>query len=174
MPFLRKNILGCRCSNFSLHLALCTLLIGCLNPFAPVEGKAGSRTWKGQQNVGELLDNFALAYDYRDSLHYADCLDELFVFNYYDIEAGRYDSWYRDADLKATGGLFRNYAHIDLEWNLIPDDVVSFSYPDSVLSFVIRFNLNIEEDAPLMGFARFAVKMGNDGRFRVVSWRDDF
>jgi hypothetical protein len=162
-------------------IALCTLcfslqalLSGCLNPFAPIEGEAGSRTWDDQRTVGGLLTNFALAYDYRDSLHYADCLDESFVFNYYDIDAGRYDSWYRDTDLKATGGLFRNYSQIDLEWNLIPDDVVNFSVPDSLLSFVIRFNLTIEQESPLMGFARFAVRMGDDGRFRVTSWRDDF
>jgi len=157
-----------------LSLTFCTLLSGCLNPFAPIEGKAGSRTWNDQRTVGGLLTNFALAYDYRDSLHYADCLDESFVFNYYDIDAGRYESWYRDTDLKATGGLFRNYAQIDLEWNLIPDDVINFDIPDSSLSFVIRFNLTIEEETPLMGFARFAVKMGEDGRFRVTSWRDDF
>lgn len=147
-------------------------LVGCLNPFAPVEGKAGTRSWSDQRSVGGLLHNFELAYDYRDSLHYADCLDPSFVFNYYDVEAGRFDSWYRDTDLKATGGLFRNYRRVDLEWNMIPDWVVGFREPDT--SFSVRFNLTLDDDAPLMGFARFAVRMGEDGKFRVVSWRDDF
>lgn len=147
---------------------------GCLNPFAPVEGEIGRRVWKDQKSVGGLLDNFELAYDYRDSLHYADCLDESFVFNYYDLDAGRYESWYRETDLKATGGLFRNYSRVDLEWNLIPEEVVNFNYPDSLLSFIVRFNLTIEDESPLMGFARFSVGMSDDGRFRVISWRDDF
>jgi hypothetical protein len=162
-----------RVSRVSL-VALIPLLTGCLNPFAPIEGEPGSGSWSDQRTVGGLLQNFALSYDYRDSLHYADCLDETFVFHYYDVDQGRSDSWYRDADLRATGGLFRNYDHVDLEWNLIPEEVVNFSLPDSALSFIVRFNLVLGEDAPLMGFARFSVKMSDDRRFRVVSWRDDF
>jgi len=156
------------------YLFAATVFTGCLNPFAPVEGSAGARTWSEQTTVGGLLQNFALAYDYRDSLRYADCLDETFVFNYYDADAARFDSWYRDTDLKATGGLFRSYNRIDLEWNMIPDEVVSFDHPDSLLAFIVRFNLTLGDESPLMGYARFSVRMGSDGRFRVTQWQDDF
>lgn len=156
--------------------ALITLLLisSCLNPFAPVSGDAGKQTWSDQATIGGLLTNFALAYDYRDSLKYADCLAESFIFHYYDVENGRFDRWYRETDLKATGGLFRNFSRIDLEWNMIPDAVEDFDQPDTLMDFIVRFNLTLDEDAPVMGYARFSVRKGDDDRFRVEQWRDDF
>lgn len=150
------------------------LSAGCLNPFAPIEGEVGQRIWQDQATIGELLHNFSLAYDYRDSLRYADCLDESFVFNYYDVDNGRIDRWFRDTDLKATAGIFKNFDPIDLEWNLLPVEVEDFSTPDSTLEFVVRFNLTLGQDVPLMGYARFSARMGYDRRFRILSWRDDF
>ena len=147
---------------------------GCLNPFAPVEGDAGERIWSDQSSVGELLDNFALAYDYGDSLRYADCLDESFVFYFYDVAGGHFDSWYRETDLKATGGLFRAFDRIDLEWNIVPDYVDTFSVSDQALDFIVRYNLTLGDEAPLMGYARFSTSKGEDGRFRILAWRDDF
>ncbi len=158
-------------------IALCFplfFLSSCLNPFAPVAGDAGEQTWSEQETVGGLLQNFALAYDYRDSLRYADCLAESFIFHYYDVQNGRFDRWYRETDLKATGGLFRNFTRIDLEWNMIPEAVGDFSLPDSLMEFIVRFNLTLNEEAPVMGYARFSVKKGEDDRFRVETWRDDF
>jgi len=149
-------------------------LSGCLNPFAPVEGDVGAQVWSDQSRVGGLLNNFALAYDYRDSLRYADCLDEAFVFHYYDVENGHFDSWYRDTDLKATGGMFRAFSRIDLEWNSIPAEVEEFNLPDSTYSFIVRFNLTLGSEVPLMGYANFAVHKGDDGRFRILVWRDTF
>ena len=157
-----------------LILLTAWFVIGCLNPFGPVEGDAGERTWTDQATVGELLHNFALSYDYRDSLRYADCLSESFVFHYYDVDNGRFDRWFRDDDLKATGGLFRHFERINLEWNLISEEVERFDIPDSTLQFIVRFNLTIDEEAPLMGYARFSTRMEDDGRFRVLIWRDDF
>ncbi|MBM3328584.1 MAG: hypothetical protein FJY67_03805 [Calditrichaeota bacterium] len=150
------------------------LIAGCLNPFAPVEGDVGTSTWSDQRSVGGLLQNFSLAYDYRDSLRYADCLDEAFTFDFYDIDNSRFDRWPRQTDLKTTGGLFRRFNRIDLEWNFIPEEVAGFDRVDTTLQFIVRFNLTLENEPPLMGYARFAVKAGLDGRFRVVNWRDDF
>ncbi len=148
--------------------------LGCLNPFAPIVGDTGEQTWSDQSTVGGLLNNFELSYDYRDSLRYADCLSESFVFYYYDVDEGRFDSWFRNDDLKATGSIFHHFKRIDLEWNLIPDDVVIFDYPDSTLQFIVRFNLTIGDEAPLMGYARFSARREQDNRFRFLIWRDDF
>ncbi len=156
----------------TLLFAVC--LSSCFNPFAPIEGEAGSQTWSDQTSIGGLLNNFALAYDYRDSLRYADCLDESFIFDYYDIEEGRTDRWFRDTDLKATGGLFRNFRQIDLEWNQIPVWVEDFTQPDTTVEFVVRFNLTLDEESPLMGYAHFAVRSSENNVFRFLSWRDDF
>ncbi len=148
--------------------------MGCLNPFAPEEGDVGDRIWAEQKTVGELLGNFELAYDYGDSLHYADCLDEAFIFHYYDVENGRYDYWFYETDLKATGGLFRTFDRIDLEWVMVPESVEKFDYNDSTLSFITRFNLTLDNEIPMLGYARFSVRKGDDSKFRVLEWRDDF
>lgn len=162
-------------SKFHLILLISIIILtGCLNPFAPVEGSVGERSWSDQRTVGGLLRNFELAYDYRDSLRYADCLAESFIFYYYNTQNGHFESWFRETDLKATGGMFRGFDRIDLEWNLIPEEVENFTKPDSTIDFIVRFNLELGNEAPLMGFARFSVRSGPDGRFRFLVWYDDF
>lgn len=151
------------------------MLSSCLNPFAPIEGDTGMRSWRDQLTVGGLLHNFELAYDYRDSLHYADCIAEMFEFHYYDEQNGRYDSWHRETDLKATGGLFRSYTQVDLEWNQVPGWVDDFDEANVTIdSLVVRFNLTLGDDAPLMGYARFSVRKEIGDKFKVIVWRDDF
>ncbi len=160
--------------HISFYAIVTIFTTGCLNPFAPIEGDVGERIWSDQKTVGGLLDNFALAYDYRDSLRYADCLDESFVFHYYDVVKGRFDRWFRETDLKTTGGMFRAFETIDLEWNLVPEYVDTFSLSDQTLEFIVRFNLTLGSDVPLMGYAKFSTSKGDDDRFRILAWRDDF
>ncbi len=155
-------------------LAALLFLASCLNPFAPVEGEVGGRIWHSQMTIGGLLNNFAQSYNYRDSLHYADCIDETFVFHYYDVENARFDQWFRETDLKATAGLFRNFEQIDLEWNHIPIWVENFEQPDTTVQFVVRFNLTLDAEAPLMGYAHFSVRRDEENVFKVLVWRDDF
>ncbi|NQU04523.1 MAG: hypothetical protein HQ568_00410 [Calditrichaeota bacterium] len=160
-----------------LMFSLGFITAGCLNPFAPVEGDVGETVWSDQTTVRGLLDNFALSYDYRDSLRYSDCLDESFVFRYYDAENGYYDSWFRETDLKTTGGMFRAFDRINLEWNMIPDTVDNYDQAEQKpgsLEFIVRFNLSLGNEAPLMGYAVFTTSMGVDSRFRIIEWRDDF
>ncbi|NQT35142.1 hypothetical protein HQ587_08130 [bacterium] len=158
-----------------LTIAAIAGITGCLNPFAPIEGDVGKKIWTDQSTVGELLDNFALAYDYRDSLHYADCLHKTFEFRYYDVNAGHSDRWFRETDLKATGGMFHAFDRIDLEWNSVPDTVRKFSAPGDTLDFLVGFNLTFGNEVPLMGYARFSVSMVKpDTLFRILAWRDDF
>lgn len=159
-----------------LSILMSFLVAGCLNPFAPIEGDVGQTPWSNQQSVRGLLENFALSYDYCDSLRYARCLDESFVFHYYDVENGHFDRWYRETDLKTTGGLFRAFDRINLVWN-IPETVDNFDNADRVsdsLAFPIRFNLTLGDEIPLMGYAWFTAFMGSDSLFRFLEWRDDF
>ncbi|MFN3821451.1 MAG: hypothetical protein ACK4OO_03880 [bacterium] len=148
--------------------------IGCRNPFAPAEGTLSVQMWSDQRTVGGLLHNFALSYDYRDSLRYADCLASGFVFEFYDVERGIFDRWYRSTDLKTTGALFRYWTRVDLEWVMVPEEVSQFSLPDSTLNFIVHFNLTLGNEPPLLGFARFGARMSPDGKFRILTWRDDF
>jgi hypothetical protein len=94
----------------------------CLNPFAPkLDRSIGSSDIVTEQTTpAEVLQNFKIAYTFRDSLLYSDLLDTAFVFVYFDPDAGtsgNYVSWGRDVDLSATGRLFRHFSVIDLVWN---------------------------------------------------------
>jgi len=155
-------------------LLLTISLQSCLNPFAPVEGEIGERSWRDQVTIGELLHNFAMSYDYRDSLRYADCLSESFVFNYFDIENGRSDRWFRDTDLRATGAIFRIFTHINLEWSQVPSQVVNFGQSDTTIQFRVRFNLSLDEEVLIFGYARFTTRREGEGRFLILNWQDDF
>lgn len=163
---VRLEVWGCA--------VLAAALSSCVNPFAPAEGEVGGGVWSDQRTVGGLLRNFALAYDWRDSLRYADCLDESFIFHYYDVTTGHSDSWPRSADLKATGGLFRAFDRIDLEWNMVPAEVEAFDLPDSTLRFLVHFSLMLGDQPPVVGFARFAARLSRGGKFRLLEWWDEF
>lgn len=144
------------------------------NPFFPHLTNKNSTIWTNQSNVNELLTNFTNSYIYRDSLRYSDCISENFVFLYYNPDDGRFDQWYRRTDLETTGALFRNYSMIRLTFGTISDHIRFFSDRDSLLPFQISFNLEIGELLPIFGYARFEVKKEEDGKFRILTWRDDF
>jgi hypothetical protein len=157
---------------FAALLAL--LILGCHNPFAPELGNPGSSLWTEQLTVGGLLQNFRNAYNYADSLHYADCLADDFTFFYYDTDENRFDQWYRETDLSTTGRLFRHFQSIRLIWGTFPDDIENFAFEDSLLDFQVPFNLTLDDLPPLYGFAHFSVYRPQGGRFQIVVWRDDF
>ncbi len=151
------------------------LLSGCLNPFAPEEGDLSSDIWDPQVTVGGLLDNFRTSYALQDSLRYADLIAEEFVFQYFDFEVNRYEQWYRETELTATGGLMSSVDRLDLRWGtLTPASMDTFSIPDTTVEFTVRYMLTAGQFASLNGFARFQVRTGDDGRFRIVMWKDDF
>lgn len=148
--------------------------VGCLNPFAPEEAGLSSDIWDEQNTVGGLLRNFRTSYTLKDSLRYSDLIADEFVFEYFDPSLGRYDQWYRDTELRTTGGLMRYVDRLDLRWGPIPADLDSFSQADTTVEFTVNFTLTAGDIAAVTGFARFRVRAGEDGRFRLVMWRDDF
>ncbi|MFH1862223.1 MAG: hypothetical protein ABH878_05360 [bacterium] len=167
-----------KAGQFIFTLVLTLLYFGCRNPFAPVVGDPSASLWTDQQTVGELLSNFRNSYNLQDSLRYVDCLADNFVFLYYDIENARDDQWGRYTDLKATGGLFRNFDEVLLTWYAIPSYVAEFSKPDSSLEFDISFNLSLygyggASSYDLYGFARFTVRKESGDRFQIVTWKDN-
>lgn len=164
---------------YILIILLASLVLsGCLNPFGPVLGDSGASLWTAQQTVGELLENFRNAYILQDSLRYADCLSDNFLFWYYDVENEREDQWGRDTDLKATGGLFRNFDEINLTWYAISNTISEFAQEDSSLEFDVSFNLSLyssmgSSSYDLYGFARFTVHKDTGDRFRITMWKDN-
>jgi len=150
------------------------LVGGCANPFAPaLRGDAGT-IWSEATTVGGLLDNFVTAYELKDSLRYAELLDESFQFSYFDVDLGRQDGWFRETDLRSTARLFRAYDRISLIWAGIPDATLALSTPDSLIEFRAQYQLVLDNLSPLLGFARFTVIKPVDDRFRVLFWQDEF
>ena len=153
------------------------ILSGCLNPFAPALGDPAESLWTDQQTVGDLLSNFRNAYNLQDSLRYSNCLADNFIFYYYDVENSREDQWGRDTDLKATGGLFRNFDNVALVWYAVAPTISAFSTADSSLEFDVSFNLSLYGDGSstydLYGFARFKVLKESGDQFRIISWKDN-
>ncbi len=153
--------------------AIC-LLISCTNPFAPaLRGDAGT-IWSDAHTVGGLLENFVTSYELKDSLHYADLLDESFQFAYFDLDLQRQDGWLRETDLQTTARLFRAYDRISLTLGGISDDKLELSTPDSLIEFRAQYQLFLDNLSPLLGFARFTVYKPLDDRFRILSWQEDF
>ncbi|MDK9699779.1 MAG: hypothetical protein OEM52_06525 [bacterium] len=158
-----------------LLLGILFALTGCEhNLFAPQRGDEQSGLWNEQASVGGLLANFTNSYLYRDSSRYADCISESFLFTYYDPDRGRYDQWYRITDLTATGALFRTYDDIRLTFGTLSSEVSSLNQSDTLISFQVSFNLELGDQLPIFGYARFETRKETDGKFRFVSWRDDF
>ncbi|MCB9367034.1 MAG: hypothetical protein H6506_02385 [Calditrichaeota bacterium] len=147
---------------------------GCSNPFAPaLRGDAGT-IWSDAQEVGGLLENFVTAYELKDSLRYAELLDESFQFSYFDLELQRQDGWFRESDLRSTARLFRAYDRISLIWSGIPTETLGLSTPDSLIEFRAQYQLVLDNLSPLIGFARFTVMKPADDRFRVLVWQEEF
>jgi len=148
--------------------------VSCTNPFAPtLRGDAGT-IWSDAQTVGGLLDNFVTSYELRDSLRYAELLDESFQFSYYDIDLQRQDGWLRETDLRTTARLFRVYDRISLIWAGISTETLALSASDSLIEFHAQYQLIIDNLNPLIGLARFTVYKPAEDRFRILYWQDDF
>ncbi|MCB2212710.1 hypothetical protein KQI52_11405 [bacterium] len=158
----------------TLALALLAVFSACTNPFAPEEGGVTGDLWDPQTSIGGMLRNFQTAYTLRDSLRYADLIAEEFVFQFFDANENRYDQWYRDTELRTTGALMRSFELLDLRWGPIPTSLDTFSRPDTTVEFTINFTLSAGDFSPIAGFARFQTRAGDDSRFRIVQWRDDY
>lgn len=170
---------------------LLSMSYGCANPFAPKLGEVEKGTTAiltDRLNPNEVLENFRFAYIFGDSLVYSELIDTGFVFVYFDpsIEGtGRFDSWGRDTELKATGGLFRAVRSMILEWNSTIDEEYWSPAPDSVIATVYfeeavyakiskGFQLKIDSEIQLTGTALFSFEKENRGdSWRIVRWIDE-
>jgi hypothetical protein len=147
---------------------------GCANPFAPALRGEAESVWTDASTVGEMLQNFATAYELRDSLRYSELLDESFQFSYYDAELGRDDGWFRETDLLSTSRLFRAYQNISLIWSGLDSTIEATSVSDTPVDFGVHYQLVLEDLTPLLGFARFTVIKPEGERFRILLWQDEF
>jgi hypothetical protein len=154
------------------------LQTGCINPFAPKlinSLETDDLIITSQRSPQEVLQNFKVAYTFRDSLLYSNLLDTAFLFIYYDFyegTSGQYVSWGRDIDLKTTGRLFRHYQVIDLVWN----ETLYESQTEESGDLGKSFNLTLigqNSDYKLSGKAIFSFRKCQDEKWRITRWKDE-
>ena len=154
------------------------LFLSCFNPFAPKLDQQSITTAyvSDPQTPEEVLQNFVYAYNYKDSLVYAEQLDSSFVFVYFDPyldTSGRFVSWNRDVDLKTTGRLFHNFDTITLQFN---HTIYEFSDENSAeLSKTLNLNLfGKSGDFSFTGIAIFNFsKNKHTNVWKITRWRDE-
>lgn len=175
--------------NVSLKLELLSVFLlllfflGCFNPFAPrLDNSNGPPiVITSQSTTYEVLDNFVYAYTFKDSLVYADILDSSFVFVYFDPNigsSGRFVSWGRDVDLKTTGQLFKKFDTITLTWNSTIYEDTTFVNDTTIVSIEMSKTLQLglfgkNEEYTLSGSAVFKFEPCDDGKWRIVRWKDE-
>ncbi|MDZ7262636.1 MAG: hypothetical protein ONB05_11095, partial [candidate division KSB1 bacterium] len=186
---------------FSLSQIGCGLVVGfsimvtCINPFAPGLEKSPEFALliTEQRTPEEVLQNFKLAYIFKDSLLYSELLDSSFVFVYFDpnVEtSGRFVSWGRDVDLQTTGRLFRNCEVINLVWestvyidttkvDTIYVNRSDFKLEPVSIELIKRFSLKLvglgaRFDYDIWGKAVFSfIKNPHDKKWRISRWTDE-
>jgi hypothetical protein len=157
-----------------------TSLMGtaCWNPFAPKltqSLESSTLVVTGQQSPAEVLQNFKVAYTFRDSLLYSDLMDTAFQFVYFNADeetSGRFESWGRDVDLRITGRMFRHFQVLDLVWK-----ATLFEFRNDTTGEMSKgFDLTLvaeDFDYKLSGKAVFSFRKCLDNKWRIIRWKDD-
>jgi hypothetical protein len=158
-------------------LAAAAIFVSCWNPFAPKltnSLESSDLVVTNQADPAQVLQNFKVAYTFRDSLLYCDLLDTSFVFEYFNPDlgtSGSPDSWGRETDLRTTGRMFRHYQVIDLVWKSTLAERVDETTGE--LSRVFDLTLVAEDhDIQLSGYAVFSFRKCRDNRWRITHWKD--
>ena len=171
-------------SFFVFQVVICLLICRCFNPFSPsVIGPGALKPIAPQVNPDSVLYNFKYAYENRDSIVYENCLDEEFIFKYWDqmrigegIEPAEFPLI---LDLNVTRALFRTFEDIRLDkWkvNIAPDTIVG---TEICQVRNVEFHLSVRDidgdyqNMEANGFAEFAFRQSKDDNlWRIVRWTD--
>jgi hypothetical protein len=159
-------------------MVLGLLWIACWNPFAPrltQSLESSDMVVTEQKSPEDVLQNFKVAYTFRDSLLYSDLLDTAFLFVYFNPDegtSGRFDSWGREIDLQTTGRMFRHFQVIELVWKttLYEQDEETFRKMSRGFDLTL---LADDFNVKLSGKAVFSFRKCADNKWRIVQWKDD-
>ncbi|NOX89792.1 MAG: hypothetical protein GXO77_12265 [Calditrichaeota bacterium] len=157
----------------------------CENPFAPgLKPGTGNSSLivTDQYSPEDVLINFKYAYNFKDSLVYADLLDSSFLFisKNFATEPVTDLTWGRDVDIKTTVGLFRHFQTLNLIWegtvySRFLNDQHSLKEIKKVFSLVIDGGREIPT---IRGEALFVFKKkqisqkDTTGIWRIIRWED--
>lgn len=170
---------------YMVTLFLLLLVSACENPFAPGLKNAlnnQSLIVTDQHTPEDVLINFKYAYNFKDSLVYADLLDSSFLFisKNFLTDPPTDLTWGRDVDIKTTMGLFRHFQTLNLIW----EGTVYSRYinEEQTLKEIKKvFSLTIDggrEIPTIKGEALFVFKKKNispndtTGIWKIVRWED--
>jgi len=180
-PFSAFSILMIRVRKnryFGLVVSFCLLFLGCWNPFAPKlinSLESSDLILAPQESPQEVLQNFRVAYTFRDSLLYSDLLDTAFLFVYFDPNegtSGRFVSWERETDLRTTGRLFRHFQIVELVWK-----TTFYEWKDQEKGEISKgFDLTLiseENEYRLSGRVIFSFRKCADAKWRITRWKDE-
>jgi len=165
-------------TRFAVMAAVCAGLVlssGCLNPFAPRltdNLEATDMIITSQATPQEVLQNFKIAYTFRDSLLYSDVLDTGFLFVYFNPDESRFVSWGRHEDLLTTGRMFRHFQVIDLVWN----ETIYENAGETTSDISRGFGLTLvgeQTGYTVTGRAVFTFKKNKDQKWRITRWKDE-
>ncbi len=166
-------------------IVILLLFYACENPFAPglkqsFEGSTLIIT--DQKTAEDVLINFKYAYNFKDSLVYADLLDSSFLFisKNFATEPVTDLTWGRDVDIKTTVGMFRHFQTLNLTWegtvyNRFLNEERTLKEIKKVFSLVLDGGREIPT---IRGEALFVLKKKtlsrNDttGIWRIIRWED--
>ena len=182
MPGLSKTSI--RICLLLMVLSLCALAGSCFNPFSPsVIGPSVLKPIAPQVDPDSVLYNFKYAYENRDSIVYENCLDEDFIYTYWDqtdIEGIVVKDLTRPEDLHATNALFRFFDEIRLdEWVVRPapdsvDSVTGEIRKARVVSYyLLVWDADGYDSFGAIGSAEFLFRQSKkDNLWRIVRWID--
>lgn len=170
-----------------LVLILLALAVSCFNPFSPsVIGPSLLKPIAAKIDPDSVLYNFKYAYENRDSIVYEDCLDEDFVYTYWDqqeIQGIVETEFLRSEDLRVTKAIFRFFDDISLDkWEVKPapdslDSITGEIWKVRMVTYVLLVwdtdgDRNYESYSA-SGSAEFLFRQSKkDHLWRIVRWID--
>ena len=149
-----------------------------MNPFAPElthSLESDDFIVTKQATPEEVLQNFKIAYAFKDSLLYSDLLDSAFLFVFFDPDeggSGRFVSWGRDLDLQTTGSMFRYFQIVDLVWNATLYERQDEEWAKLNRGFTLTL-VGDEGDYNVTGKAVFTFRKCPDSKWRISRWKDE-
>ncbi len=169
----------------AIAIALFLLVSGCENPFAPglkTDVENLNLIVTDQRTPEDVLINFKYAYNFKDSLVYADLLDSSFLFisKNFATEPVTDLTWGRDVDIKTTVGMFRHFQTLNLTWEgTVYSRFLNEQHTLKEIKKVFSLVIDGGRDIPtIRGEALFVFKkkrrapQDTTGIWRIIRWED--
>ncbi len=157
----------------------------CENPFAPGLKDGYNNTMlivTDQRTPEDVLINFKYAYNFKDSLVYADLLDSSFLFisKNFLTDPPTDLTWGRDVDIKTTVGLFHHFQTLNLIWEgTVYSRFINSEHTLKEIKKVFSLTIDGGKEIPtIKGEALFVFKKkplsvkDTTGIWRIVRWED--